>query len=98
MVLFNFRGDRAIEISKAFEYEILPNSIESGIKSNLCWYAVHDGDLKLPSRFLVNRLILKYSFRVVVKHGIKQYAVLETQKYGHVHISGTAISEKLDEG
>jgi len=86
VILFNFRGDRAIEITKAFEMkefkffdrERRPDVIFAGMMQ-------YDGDLKIPARFLVNppridRTVSEY----LVNSGVRQYAVSETQKFGHV--------------
>lgn len=86
VILFNFRGDRAIEISKAFDDEEFdkfdreryPKVIYAGMLQ-------YDGDLMLPSRYLVSPPDIQNTLsEQLVKHGIKQYAVSETQKYGHV--------------
>ncbi len=100
VVLFNFRGDRAIEISKVFEDENFskfdrvryPKVIYAGMLQ-------YDGDLKLPKRYLVNPPDIKNTLsELLVKHGIKQYAVSETQKYGHVtYFWNGNRSEKFDE-
>ena len=85
-ILFNFRGDRAIEISMAFDYPDfnrfdrvrVPNVIYAGMLQ-------YDGDLKIPNLFLVNPPEIKYTLsELLVKYGIKQYAISETQKFGHV--------------
>jgi len=45
----------------------------------------YDGDLKLPSLFLVPPPDIKNTLsELLVGAGIKQYAISETQKYGHV--------------
>ncbi len=86
VIFYNFRGDRAIEISMAFDYadfdkfdrERVPNVLYAGMLQ-------YDGDLKLPKRFLVNPPAIKNTLsQLLVANGIKQYAVSETQKYGHV--------------
>jgi 2,3-bisphosphoglycerate-independent phosphoglycerate mutase len=86
VVFFNFRGDRAIEISRAFEEENFkafdrkkyPKVIFAGMLQ-------YDGDLKIPARYLVEPPDIRNTLtELLVKHGIKQYAVSETQKYGHV--------------
>ncbi len=86
VVFTNFRGDRAIEISLAFTEKnfdkfdrgLLPNVLYAGIMQ-------YDGDLKLPERFLVappaiDRTLGEY----MANSNIPQYALSETQKYGHV--------------
>jgi 2,3-bisphosphoglycerate-independent phosphoglycerate mutase len=86
VIFFNFRGDRAIEISKAFEQvdfpyfqrEPYPNVQYAGMMQ-------YDGDALIPKRYLVDppgidRTMGEY----LVKTGISQLAVSETQKFGHV--------------
>ncbi|HRS20671.1 MAG TPA: 2,3-bisphosphoglycerate-independent phosphoglycerate mutase, partial [Clostridia bacterium] len=86
VVLFNFRGDRALELSMAFDYEDF-DKFERGRypKVVFCGMLQYDGDLKLPKNFLVSPPDIKNTLSEhLVKYGIKQYAVSETQKYGHV--------------
>ena len=100
VIMFNFRGDRAIEISKAFEDEdfsrfdriIKPKVIYAGMLQ-------YDGDLKIPKRYLVEPPHITNTLsELLIRHGIKQYAVSETQKYGHVTYfwNGNRL-EKFDE-
>lgn len=86
VVLFNFRGDRAIEISMAFdnadfnkfERKYIPKVMFAGMLQ-------YDGDLNLPKQYLVSPPDIKNTLsELLVKHGMKQYAVSETQKYGHM--------------
>lgn len=45
----------------------------------------YDGDLHIPSRFLVNPPSIKNTMgELLVSKGIRQLAIAETQKYGHV--------------
>jgi 2,3-bisphosphoglycerate-independent phosphoglycerate mutase len=86
VVLFNFRGDRAIELSMAFDYENF-DRFDRGDRPDIvyCGMLQYDGDLKLPKNFLVTPPDIKNTLsEYLIKHGIKQYAVSETQKYGHV--------------
>jgi 2,3-bisphosphoglycerate-independent phosphoglycerate mutase len=86
VVLFNFRGDRAIEISRAltekdfteFDRGLLPDIFYAGMME-------YDGDAHIPPNFLVqppaiDRIVTEY----LCAEGIKSFAVSETQKYGHV--------------
>ena len=86
VVLFNFRGYRALELSMAFDYDDFdhfdrdprPDVLYAGMLQ-------YDGDLKLPQRFLVSPPSIRNTLsEVLVAAGIPQYAVSETQKYGHV--------------
>lgn len=86
VILYNFRGDRAIELSMAFDMEEFDH-FNRGPKPDVCYAGMlqYDGDLKLPKRFLVNPPEITNTLsEVLVKAGLKQYAVSETQKYGHV--------------
>ena len=86
VVLFNFRGDRAIEISKAFDNEEFtefdrvrfPKVVYAGLLQ-------YDGDLNLPKNFLVSPPEITNTLsEVLVNANMRQYAISETQKYGHV--------------
>jgi 2,3-bisphosphoglycerate-independent phosphoglycerate mutase len=86
VVFFNFRGDRAIEISRAFEEsdfkefdtERVPDVLYAGIME-------YDGDLHIPKHYLVtppeiDRTVSEY----LCAAGVKMFAISETQKFGHV--------------
>ena len=86
VILFNFRGDRAIELSMAFDNDEFTH-FERGGKPNVCYAGMleYDGDMKLPKRFLVNPPEIHDTLsEVLVAAKLNQYAVSETQKYGHV--------------
>ena len=63
------------------------NFFNRGPKLN-CFYAgmlEYDGDLHLPKHYLVNPPEIKNTLsELLVGAGLSQYAVSETQKYGHV--------------
>ena len=86
VIFFNFRGDRAIEISRApsekdfseFDRGALPDIFYAGMME-------YDGDAHIPHNFLVqppaiDRVISEY----LCAEGVKTFAVSETQKFGHV--------------
>ncbi|GHT90097.1 putative 2,3-bisphosphoglycerate-independent phosphoglycerate mutase [Betaproteobacteria bacterium] len=86
VVLFNFRGDRAIEISRAFEEadfdkfdrQRVPQVAYAGMLQ-------YDGDLQLPRRFLVPPPAIKNTLSEwLSRFGVRQFACSETQKFGHV--------------
>ncbi len=86
VVLFNFRGDRAIEMSMAFDQDDF-TYFDRGAKPNVVYAGMlqYDGDLKLPEKFLVNPPEIKNTLsELLVANKLRQYAVSETQKYGHV--------------
>jgi len=86
VIFFNFRGDRAIEISRAFterDFDVFdrvrfPEVVYAGMLE-------YDGDLKLPERFLVAPPAISNTMgEQLASMGIPQFAISETQKYGHV--------------
>ena len=86
VIFFNFRGDRAIEISIAFEADEF-DRFPRGPKLNVKYAGMmqYDGDALIPQKYLVNppgidRTVGEY----LVKAGVKQLAISETQKFGHV--------------
>ncbi len=86
-ILYNFRGDRALEISMAFDGNASFDKFDRGVipQVNYAGMLEYDGDLKIPKRYLVNPPQIRETLtELLVAHGIKEYAVSETQKYGHV--------------
>ncbi len=86
VVLFNFRGDRAIELSMAFDDEDF-TFFDRGPKLNVVFAGMlqYDGDLNLPNKYLVSPPEITNTLsELLVKNGLSSYAVSETQKYGHV--------------
>ena len=86
VVFFNFRGDRAIEISQAFEDDTFPH-FDRKRRPNVLYAGLmqYDGDSQIPKRFLVeppaiDRTISQY----LCAEGMTSYAISETQKFGHV--------------
>jgi 2,3-bisphosphoglycerate-independent phosphoglycerate mutase len=86
VVFFNFRGDRAIEISRAFtEEHFTPFDRGPLPKVTYAGMMQYDGDTHLPPRFLVEPPAIDRTLgEYLAKNGIPQYAISETQKYGHV--------------
>ena len=86
VVFFNFRGDRAIEITLAFEGESFDRFDRIRVpKVTYAGMLQYDGDLKLPRRFLVDPpAIMDTMGEWFSKSGVTQFACSETQKFGHV--------------
>lgn len=86
VVYYNFRGDRALEITAAFEQDEFEKF--DRVRRPAVEYAgmmEYDGDLHVPRQYLVeppsiDRTIGEY----LAAAGKRQFAVSETQKYGHV--------------
>jgi 2,3-bisphosphoglycerate-independent phosphoglycerate mutase len=86
VLFFNFRGDRAIEITRAFEEEQF-DAFDRGPRPDVFYAGMmqYDGDLQLPKHFLVSppeidRTLGEY----LAGAGKRQLAISETQKFGHV--------------
>ncbi len=87
VILFNFRGDRALELSMAFDGDASFDKFDRGAIPNVKYAGMleYDGDLKIPHHYLVNPPQIKDTLtELLVENNIKEYAVSETQKYGHV--------------
>ncbi|MBS0346851.1 MAG: 2,3-bisphosphoglycerate-independent phosphoglycerate mutase [Proteobacteria bacterium] len=86
VVFYNFRGDRAIEITRAFVEDDFDKF--DRVRHPKVTYAgmlQYDGDLQLPKRFLVAPPAIKdTSGEWFSKAGLAQFACSETQKFGHV--------------
>lgn len=86
VILFNFRGDRALEITKAFEEKDLKEFDRKRFpKVEYAGMMEYDGDLHVPKQYLVSppsidRTLSEY----LCKSGVKQFSISETQKFGHV--------------
>ncbi|MDC7226097.1 MAG: 2,3-bisphosphoglycerate-independent phosphoglycerate mutase [Spirochaetales bacterium] len=87
VVFFNFRGDRALEITKAFEAgddfsefdrKRCPSVEYAGMME-------YDGDLHIPAQYLVSPPAIDRTMgEYLAASGVKSFAISETQKYGHV--------------
>ena len=86
VILFNFRGDRAQEISLAFDkkdFDKFDRGDYTGVK--FAGMLQYDGDLNIPNQYLVKPPVITNTLtEVLCQAGIREYAVSETQKYGHV--------------
>ena len=90
VVMFNFRGDRAIEISQAYdddEFDRFDRSRDGGDRPSVYYAGMleYDGDLKVPTNFLVDPPEIDRTMsHYLCAEGVRSFAVSETQKYGHV--------------
>lgn len=86
VILFNFRGDRAIEISRTFDEPDF-SEFDRGRVPDLFYAGMmeYDGDAHIPKNYLVeppaiDRTIGEY----LCATGLTSFAISETQKFGHV--------------
>lgn len=85
-ILCNFRGDRAIELSEAFEAEDFSH-FDRGRNPDVLYAGImeYDGDAHIPSRCLVQPPAISGTLgEFLATKGVSQFACSETQKYGHV--------------
>lgn len=86
VIYFNYRGDRALEITSAFDDDEFSHFDRSPRpKVMYAGMMEYDGDLHAPKRYLVappeiDRTMGEY----LCASGVRQLAVSETQKFGHV--------------
>ena len=86
VIMFNFRGDRAIEISRAFDADDF-SKFDRVRRPDVRYAGMmeYDGDAHIPSHFLVappaiDRTMGEY----LCATGLRTLAAAETQKFGHV--------------
>lgn len=87
VILFNFRGDRAQEICKAFESDDSFDKFDRVRVPNVMFAGMlqYDADLEIPKLFLTFPPKIRHTLSErLVNAGLKQYAISETQKFGHV--------------
>jgi 2,3-bisphosphoglycerate-independent phosphoglycerate mutase len=86
VLFFNFRGDRGIEISRAFEEADL-NTFDRGTVPNVTYAGMmeYDGDAHIPKTYLVQPPSIDHVVgEYLAAAGKRTFACSETQKFGHV--------------
>ncbi|KAL2474361.1 putative bisphosphoglycerate-2 [Abeliophyllum distichum] len=86
VVTFNFRADRMVMLAKALEYEDFDKFDRVRFpKIRYSGMLQYDGELKLPSHYLVSPPeIDRTSGEYLVHNGVRTFACSETVKFGHV--------------
>lgn len=88
ILFWNFRGDRSIQISTAFEAasDAFPYFDRVRVpKTRFAGMMQYDGDAGVPERFLVAPQTFGRTVgELCVKNGFKRYSISEGQKFGHV--------------
>jgi 2,3-bisphosphoglycerate-independent phosphoglycerate mutase len=86
VVLFNFRGDRAIQLCQAFELSDFPH-FDRKRRPDVIFAGMmeYDGDLHVPGLYLVSPPVIDNTLgEYLARNRITQLALSETQKFGHV--------------
>jgi 2,3-bisphosphoglycerate-independent phosphoglycerate mutase len=103
VLTFNFRGDRMIEICRAFEEGVTEfkefDRVRVPQRLKFAGMMPYDGDLGIPKVFLVGPpKIARTSSEFLAKSGVRVFACSETQKFGHVtYFWNGSRSGKFDE-
>lgn len=87
VIYFNFRGDRSLEMTSAFESgaDFTPFDRKRVPKVEYAGMMEYDGDLHVPAQYLVEPPSISRTMgEYLVKTGVTQFAISETQKFGHV--------------
>lgn len=86
VVYIDFRADRAIEMAQAFTYEDFPHF--NRVRHPKVYFAgmtEYNEDLHVPEHVLVGSPVFKHTLTEhLAAQGIKQYAISETVKFGHI--------------
>ena len=86
VIFYNFRGDRALEITRAFTEDEFGHF--ERVRTPDVFYAgmlQYDGDSHIPEHYLVQPPHINNTLTErLVEEGINEYAISETQKFGHV--------------
>ncbi len=85
IIFFNFRPDRAREISKAMMFEDFDGFKRKAVRKNLYYitFKQYDASFPFPVAFEPQPLVNLLG-EVLDKNGIKQFRTAETEKYAHV--------------
>jgi len=86
VIYFNFRGDRSLEITEAFENDDF-KKFDRISRPKVCYAGMmeYDGDMHVPSRYLVSPPSIDRTMgEYLAASGVRTLAISETQKYGHV--------------
>jgi len=86
VVYFNFRGDRALEMSAAFEDANFDKFDRVRVPSvQYAGMMEYDGDLHVPKQYLVTPPAIDRTMgEYLAGSGVPMLAISETQKFGHV--------------
>ncbi|MDP4193050.1 MAG: 2,3-bisphosphoglycerate-independent phosphoglycerate mutase [Bacteroidota bacterium] len=86
VIFYNFRGDRAIEISRAFEEKNLEMFDRQRVPDVFfCGMMEYDGDLHIPKNYLVTPPEIDCTVsEYLCSEKVPSFAISETQKFGHV--------------
>ncbi len=87
VLLLNYRGDRAVETARMFDNgDYLSKAQFAKVKD--CYFAgilQYDAELNLPKNYLCEPPVINHTLTAwLCEHGVRQYTVTETVKFGHM--------------
>jgi len=87
ILLLNYRGDRAVETARMFDNgDYLSDAQRAMVKD--CYFAgilQYDAELNLPKNYLCEPPVINNTLTAwLCQHGVRQYTVTETVKFGHM--------------
>lgn len=98
VIFYNFRADRAREITRALteeDFAEFPRSIFP--KIHFCCMTEYDAEFNLPIAFRRSSPRNTYG-EVLAAHGLRQLRIAETEKYAHVTFFFNGGTEKPNKG
>lgn len=98
VILFNFRSDRAREITRAFVDETF-DGFERPNRPHVHYVCLTEYDETIPAPVAFPQQNLENTFgEVLSRHGLKQLRIAETEKYAHVTFFFNGGIEEPDPG
>ena len=100
LIYIDFRADRALEMAKAFTFEDFPY-FDRGERPDVYFagMAVYDEDKHIPEHVLVESPSFEKPLAFqLAEQGVKQYAISETVKFGHITYYFNGNSHQVPEG
>ncbi|MEJ2294519.1 MAG: 2,3-bisphosphoglycerate-independent phosphoglycerate mutase [Candidatus Lokiarchaeota archaeon] len=85
-IFFNFRGDRAIEISKAFDNKNF-TAFKKECDPDVLYYGMmlYDDKLNIPKNYFLEPPTIQNTLTsFLCSEDIKQFSIAETHKFGHI--------------
>lgn len=87
ILLLNYRGDRAVETARMFDRGDYITAEQFALLKN-CYFAgilQYDAELNLPTHYLCEPPVINHTLTEwLCQHGVRQYTVTETVKFGHM--------------
>ena len=95
-IYIDFRADRAVEMAMAFTYDDFPH-FDRGHRPDVYFAGMteYNEDLHVPEHVLVGSPVFEHPLAYhLADRGIKQYAISETVKFGHItyYFNGNSYS------